>query len=77
MSKSYSLIKQFMKKFPMTMAWRLKSHCKVIDRHLDEGEEILYIFSGQKNDSSINIFNTYVIAFTSKIIIVCTKRVLF
>ena len=77
MSKSYSLIKQFMKKFPMTMAWRLKSHCKVIDRHLDEGEEILYIFSGQKNDSSINIFNTYVIAFTSKRIIVCTKRVLF
>lgn len=77
MDKSYSLVKQFMKKFPMTIAWRLKSHCKVINKHLDEGEEILYIFSGQKNDSSINIFNTYVIVFTDKRIIVATKRVLF
>ena len=61
----------------MTIAWRLKSHCKVIDKHLDEGEEVLYIFSGQKNDSSINIFNTYVIVFTDKRIIVATKRIVF
>ena len=77
MGSSYSLVKQFMKKFPMTVAWRLKRHCNVIDKHLNPGENILYIFAGQKNDSYISIFNTYVIVFTNKRIILATKRVLF
>jgi len=61
----------------MTIAWRLKHHCKIVDTHLNPGEEILYVFPGQKNDSFVNIFNTYLIVFTNKRIIVCTKRVLF
>lgn len=77
MNNSYSLIKGFMKKFPMTIAWRLKSHCKVIDKHLNPGEKILYIFAGQKNDSYINLLNTYVVVFTNKRIMLATKRVLF
>ena len=77
MSKVSVLLKQYMKKFPMTIAWRVKSHCKVIDKHLNDGEEVLYAFAGQKNDSWINIFNTYVIVFTNKRIVVATKRVLF
>lgn len=77
MGNSYSLVKKFMKKFPMTIAWRIKSHCKVIDTHLNEGEKILYIFAGQKNDSYLNFLNTYVVAFTNKRIILCTKRILF
>ena len=77
MVNSYSLVKQFMKKFPMTIAWRLKRHCNVIDKHLNPGENILYIFAGQKNDSYFNIFNTYVVVFTNKRIILATKRVLF
>ena len=77
MNDSYSLIKQFMKKYPMTIAWRLKSHCKVVDKHLNTGEKILYIFTGQKNDSYINFLNTYVIVFTNKRIMLVTKRVLF
>lgn len=66
-----------MKKYPMTIAWRVKSHCKVVDKYLNPDEKILYAFAGQKNDSSINIFNTYVVVFTNKRIIICTKRVLF
>lgn len=77
MGNSYNLVKKFMNKFPMTIAWRTKSHCKVIDRHLNPGEEILYIFAGQKNDSCIDIFHTYVVVFTNKRIILATKRVLF
>ena len=77
MGNSYNLVKQFMQKFPMTIAWRLKRHCRVIDKHLNTGEEILYMFAGQKNDSFTNIFNTYVIVFTNKRIILATKRVLF
>lgn len=77
MSNSYSIIKQYINKFPMTIAWRVKQHCKVIDKHLNTNEEILYMFAGQKNDRAIDIFNTYVIAFTNKRIILATKRVLF
>ena len=76
-SKSYELAKKFTNKYPMSIAWRIKQHCKVIDTHLNSGEEILYIFAGQKNDSFINIFGTYIIAFTNKRIILATKRVLF
>jgi len=61
----------------MTIAWRLRSHCKIIDKFINPGEKVLYMFTGQKNDTSINIFNTYVIVFTNKRIMVCTKRVLF
>lgn len=77
MSNSYNLAKKFTSKYPMSVAWRVKQHCKVLDKHLNPGEEILYIFAGQKNDSFTNIFNTYVLAFTNKRIIVTTKRVLF
>ena len=77
MKNSYSLVKKFMDSFPMTIAWRVRQHCKVIDKHLNSGEEVLYIFAGQKNDSFVNIFNTYVIALTNKRIILATKRVLF
>lgn len=66
-----------MKKFPMTIAWRVKQHCRIIDKHLNPDERILYIFAGQKNDRAVDIFNTYVIAFTNKRIILATKRVVF
>ena len=74
---SYSLIHKFMKKYPMTIAWRIKEHAKIIDRHLNPGEEILYVFAGQKNDRAVDIFNTYVVVFTNKRIMVATKRVFF
>jgi len=77
MNGSYELVKKFMNKYPMTVAWRLKKHAAIIDKHLNPGEEILYIFAGQKNDRFTDIFNTYVIAFTNKRIMVATKRVVF
>ena len=61
----------------MTIAWRVKQHCKVIDKHLNPGEEILYVFAGQKNDRAVDLFNSCVIVLTNKRIIVATKRVLF
>ena len=77
MSGSYSKVAEFMRKYPFTIAWRLRRHCEIIDRHLNPNEKILYVFAGQKNDRSIDIFNTYVVAFTDKRIMVGTKRVLF
>lgn len=74
---SYELVRKFLRKYPFTIAWRVKQHCKIIDKHLNPGEKILYIFAGQKNDSMSEIFNTYVVALTNKRIMVATKRVVF
>lgn len=73
---SYIEAKKFMKKYPFTIAWRVKQHCKVIDRHLNPGEKIQYIFVGQKNDRAADMFNTNVVALTDRRIMVATKRVL-
>lgn len=77
MNNCYNIASKFMKKYPMTVAWRVKQHCKVIDKHLNPGEEILYVFAGQKNDRAVDLFNSCVIALTNKRIMVATKRVLF
>ena len=74
---SYERLRKFLKKYPFTIAWRVKQHCKIIDKHLNPGEKILYIFAGQKNDRAAEIFNTYVVALTDKRVMVGTKRVIF
>ena len=75
--KSYEMVRKFIKKYPLTIAWRLKEHCKIIDKHLNDDEKLLYVFVGQKNDRSVDIFNTNVVALTDKRIMVATKRVVF
>ena len=77
MGNSYALASKFMKKYPMTIAWRIKRHCKIIDKYLNPDEKIIYIFAGQKNDSIVDLFHTCVIAFTNKRIMIATDRVLF
>ena len=77
MNGSYGKVAEFMRKYPFTIAWRIRRHCEIIDRHLNPGENIVYAFAGQKNDRAVDIFNTYVVAFTNKRIMVGTKRVLF
>lgn len=74
---SYVGVKKFLAKYPFTIAWRVRQHCSIIDKHLNPGEEILYIFAGQKNDRAVDIMNTYVVAFTNKRIMLATKRLLF
>ena len=77
MKSCYEFVKAYKKKYPMTVSWRLKSHCKVIDKHLNKGEKILYAFAAQKSESTFSLINTNVFAFTNKRIIVATKRLLF
>lgn len=73
----YPKIKEFKNKYPLTISWRLKSHSKVIDKHLNDGEYIKYAFAAQKNESPFEIFTTYVVALTNKRILVAQKRVFF
>ena len=74
---SYVLVHKFLKRYPFTIAWRVKQHCRIIDKHLNPGEKILYAFVGQKNDNPLDIVNTNVVALTNKRIMVGTKRVVF
>lgn len=69
--------KDFKKKYPYTVAWRLASHAKVIEKHLNPGEEVLYVFPAQKSETGYEIFTTYLIVLTNKRIMIGTKRVVF
>lgn len=77
MSKCYEMVHEFKKKYPLTICFRLKKHCKIIEKHLNPGEEIIYAFPAQKNSSVFEIFYTNVVALTNKRIIIATKRVLW
>ena len=50
MNDCYSLVKEFVNKYPLTMAWRIKAHSKVVESHLGRDEKILYAFAGQYNE---------------------------
>lgn len=76
-NNAYNFVKRFKKKYGFTVAWRLKSHCKIIDKFLNPNEEIIYAFCGQKNESSFDLFSTYVVALTNKRILIGQKRVLW
>ena len=71
------MVNEFIKKYPMTIAWRTKKHSKVVEKFLNPDEEVKFAFAAQKNDSTTDIFNTYVVALTNKRIILGRKRLFF
>ena len=73
----YEKILNFKRKYPSTIAWRLKAHSKVVEKHLNQGEKVLYAFAGQKNNHFYDIISTHVFVITNKRLIIATKRVLF
>ena len=77
MATVYEQLKEFKRKYPATVAWRLKSHAKIVEKHLNPGEEVLYVFAAQKGLSAIDIFSTFAVVLTNKRILLAQKRVLF
>lgn len=73
----YSKVKDFKRRYPLTIAWRLRAHCKIIEKHLNPGEIVKYAFAAQKNDNVLDIFTTNVFVMTNKRILIGTKRVLW
>lgn len=69
--------RKFRRKYPLTIAFRIKSHSKILAKHLNPGEKIKYVFAAQKGPSSLDIVSTYVIAITDKRIMFARKRLLF
>lgn len=73
----YSKVKEFKEKYPMTISWRLKAHCKVVEEFLNADEEVRFAFAAQKNDNPLDIVTTNVVVLTNKRILVASKRLLF
>lgn len=73
----YSEVLKFKKKYSGTLAFRLRSHCEVLESHLNPDEKLLYVFAGQKNYRSIALPNTFVVALTNKRLLFARKRLLF
>ena len=65
MGQVYKRVLKFKNKYPKTVAWRLEKNASVIEKHLNPGEEVRYVFAAQKNDSMTNIFDTAVLCVTS------------
>lgn len=77
MSETYKMAKEFKRKYALTVAWRIKSHSKIIDKHLNSDEKVLYVFLGQKNNGALDFTNTNIVVLTNKRLMLATKRLLF
>lgn len=77
MNKVYQEALKFKRRYPGTIAWRLRKHCNILEKHLNPDEEVLYVFVGQKNDLWYDITSTAVFAITNKRLLIATDRVLF
>lgn len=77
MNEVYKKAKEFKKSYRGTICWRLKAHSKIIEKHLNPGEEVKFVFAAQKNLQSYSIFSTYVVVLTNKRILLAQKRILF
>ena len=73
----YTLAKEFKRKYPATVAFRIRAHSKLAQKFIGSDEEIKYVFVAQKNFKSYEFINTNVIVLTNKRLLVATKRLLF
>lgn len=77
MGKVYEEALIFKRKYPSTIAWRLKKHSQVVEDHLNPDEEVLYAFTGQRNNEFYDIVSTSVFIITNKRILIGQKRLIF
>ena len=73
----YERALEFKKRHKMSIVWRLKQNSKVIEKHINPDEEVLYVFAAQKNNNPFDIFSTAVLALTNKRLLIGRKRVVF
>lgn len=73
----YQEAKKFLRKNPLTIGWRIKSHCKVIEKHLNDDETPRFVFIAQKNNNPFDWFSTNVVVLTNKRILLGSDRVVF
>ena len=72
----YRRVLRFKRKYPMTIGWRLRQNSSVVEKHLNDDEQVIYAFIAQKNDNPFNFFESAVVALTNKRILIGRKRVI-
>lgn len=70
----YQKVMEYKRRYSGGIYWRLGKHAAVIEKHLNPGEEVLYAFPAQKNESHKDIFNTCILALTNKRILIGQSR---
>ena len=76
MANVYNKLREYKKKYSGTVMWRIKSHARLVEENLHDGEEVLYAFAGQKDTNNIGFFNTFVVVLTNTRLIVAQKRLI-
>lgn len=71
----YDMAKAFKKKYPRTIAFRIKRHAKVVESFINPDEKVSFAFAVQRNNSNFEIFDTCVVAITNKRLLIGQKRV--
>lgn len=77
MGQVYEKLLEFKRHNRGTIGWRLKKHADVVEKHLNDGEKVIYAFYAQRNDSITDIISTCAVALTNKRIIIGQKRLIF
>ena len=77
MKDVYGSLKSFKRKYFTTVSWRIKAHARVIEKHLNPDEEVLFAFPAQKEGMGAGFFSTVAVALTNKRILIGQKRLLF
>jgi hypothetical protein len=67
-------LRKYMNKYSRSIIFRAKQHARVLEKHLNPDEEVLYVFGGQKSYEFNIFFNSCVVAVTNKRIIIGQKR---
>ena len=73
----YEKVRDFKRRFPTTISWRIKSHSKVASKLINKDENILYAFAAQKSPTSFNMLSTFVFVLTDKRIVLAQKRMIY
>ena len=76
MKKTYDLVMDFNRKYPGTVYWRAKKHAALVDKNLNDGEEVKFAFAAQNNTAHNHIFDTAVLALTNERIIIAQDRII-
>ena len=75
--KVYEEVLKFKKRYPLSIAWRLKKNSKIVEKYLNPDETVSYVFAAQKNNNPFDFFSTAVIATTNRRLLIGRKRVFF
>lgn len=68
---------EFKKRYPSTVMWRVEKHCKVVEKHLNPKEKVLYAFAAQMNNDAMDIIDTAVLCVTSDRILIGQDQILY